>query len=875
MGRAGRSAPVAGAVFLAALLGGSGFHLAQGAGAELLRAVSDPPGLARLAFALALGSLAAWVFSHASPGLARPFLALALALLPLVAVAVGRFPLLLLFQGRVLPLLLAIAGGVALARALRGSPAARARCERLSAPALFAAAFVAYAGLGLFLPGVAGPQGDEPHYLAMAQSLASDADLDLTDEFRDREYASFFAGTLEPHTSPASPPGRLLSIHAPGLPLLVLPAYAAGGYAGVKLLLAALAALAAALSQRLIREVTGSAALAFAAWAALALTPPLPYYALSVYPETPAALAAVVLLLAARRDATPSSLLAAAVAAAALPWLHPKFLPLAAVGLGLVLARRGPRVARGLAALAFASSVAGLLAWFRASYGSASLSAAYGPGFAADVSLAQALWGVPALFLDRQFGLLFASPVWLLAAAGLVPLLARRAGDALRALLVAASVVVVGGSFSMWWGGACPPARFVVPALPGIVLLLAAGLRSRAAIGAGLGALGLAFLLTAADVPSALHNRNDGESALLRVLAPSLDLDSSLPSFVETGARGPALAATALAALALGARFGGPGLLAGALAFLAVQAGLRERPLLDPRAAPLELLSRWDAGNLVGAGAAPRPEALAIPLELPGAPWLFSDAGPARRSRPIDLPPGLYDVGLEGRVVEALPTARVLRLDLLAGELLLERRYLREDQAFAPVPLLLPAGVRRLVFEAAWIQGSARVEGVRLRPRAVLPRSRRDAFSWPRLPLEDRFRVPLDGVRVTPLDLAEPEGQGFRLFEIECRFLVEAPRGATVALLLDKPRPAAGDVLVWGDRRVRLTTASRQLLSLPADAGAMLGDSRVVPVRLRSYGSLITFSGSPGGTSETDSRSASPGDLPSVTTTSPPPDSGK
>jgi hypothetical protein len=57
--------------------------------------------------------------------------------------------------------------------------------------------------------------------------------VDLADEFAGRDYGAFFAGTLEPHTSPFSAPPHAYSIHTPGLPALVLPAYAAAGYAGV------------------------------------------------------------------------------------------------------------------------------------------------------------------------------------------------------------------------------------------------------------------------------------------------------------------------------------------------------------------------------------------------------------------------------------------------------------------------------------------------------------------------------------------------------------------------------------------------------------------------------------------------------------------
>src|SRR5258708_6680227 len=95
--------------------------------------------------------------------------------------------------------------------------------------------------------GGGGPKGAEPHYLTMARGLWSDRDLDLTDEFAAGDYSGFYAGRLSGHVSANSPPGRLYSIHSPGLAFLILPAYAALGHRGAQLMLCALAALAGVL----------------------------------------------------------------------------------------------------------------------------------------------------------------------------------------------------------------------------------------------------------------------------------------------------------------------------------------------------------------------------------------------------------------------------------------------------------------------------------------------------------------------------------------------------------------------------------------------------------------------------------------------------
>lgn len=825
------AATVASAVALAS----SRFHLVPTADG-VWRGITDPPGPWPL-LAAALAGGAAWLAAVRLPALASPLLALGAALLPVVPIVAGRWPLLLVFQG---PVLAVVAAAVACVLLVRAGPLRAAVARPPGAAALFAAGLAFYLLLGRFVPGPAGPQGDEPHYLVMAQSLLRDFDLDLANQFRERQYATFFAGTLEPHTSPRSPAGRLYSIHAPGLPALLLPAFAGFGYAGAMAAISALAALTGVLVHRLARDVLGSQQLALATWALVTFTPPLPFYAVAIYPEVPAALATAFFLLASRRTPSARWLAGAAAAAAALVWIHPKFLPLSALGLLLCLLRPCSWRARALALIALGASVGMLLFFFARFYGTPSLSAAYGPGFASDVALRNTPRGALGLLADRQFGLLAVSPLWALAAPGLLALWARRTGDALRALLLLASTFLVGASFSMWWGGSCPPARFVVPGVPALALLLAAALPRRPQLAAGLFGISLAVVLVASHSPRALHNRADGESGLLRVLAPALDLDPSLPSFVVPQGQGPLLLLTAAAGGVLSWRFGAKGAALGALAYMLVAAGARDRPLLDARAAPLELLARWDGANTRGAWAFD-PARLAIPLELPRAPWTFEE-GELRNSRPLDLPPGRYEVRIDARVTEALRTARVMTLDLRAGGLLLERRYLREDEPLHPIPLLLPGGARRLLLAGTGIQGKGVVDSASIVPVAVVRRGAREAFQWPRRPEEELYRLENGGVRATALDLVARADGGFQA-DGPARFVVEARDGAAVRVEVVREAPHAGDVLEWGEARVPLGRLGSVSLEMPADAGEDLAGLRLVQVRFVAEGGRITFSG--------------------------------
>ena len=67
----------------------------------------------------------------------------------------------------------------------------------MRALALWAVLFAAYAAtLGVNAVGPRDYGGDEPRYLLVAESIASDGDIDLTDEFASRAYADFHAGAL-------------------------------------------------------------------------------------------------------------------------------------------------------------------------------------------------------------------------------------------------------------------------------------------------------------------------------------------------------------------------------------------------------------------------------------------------------------------------------------------------------------------------------------------------------------------------------------------------------------------------------------------------------------------------------------------------------
>ena len=128
------------------------------------------------------------------------------------------------------------------------------------------------------------PGGDEPHYLVITQSLLYDGDLKIENNHRRGDYRAYFGGDLAPHVIRRGRNGEMYSIHAPGLPAMVLPAFAIGGYHGVVVFLILVASAACALAWWLAWRVTGSMSAAWFGWAAVTFSAPFLLESYTVFP---------------------------------------------------------------------------------------------------------------------------------------------------------------------------------------------------------------------------------------------------------------------------------------------------------------------------------------------------------------------------------------------------------------------------------------------------------------------------------------------------------------------------------------------------------------------------------------------------------------
>jgi len=383
---------------------------------------------------------------------------------------------------------------LAIGLALIASSAATMRIirERIGAsrltqrPALFAGALACVIfSISAWQAAPSIPEGDEPHYLIITQSLLKDHDLKIENNHRNGDYHAYYAGELpKPDYRRLGRNRQIYSIHAPGLPALIAPAFAIAGYHGVVVFLILLAAAGSALAWRLTYQVTRRSDAAWFGWAAVTLSVSMIFQSFSVYPDGPGgviALTGVWALLRTEpereaRDERTGPWWLHGAALSLLPWIHTRFALIAGSLGALIILRlsktRNP-AAKGVAFLTIPTiSAICWIGFFIAIYGTPDPSAPYAneEGSASFIP-----GGLAGLFFDQRFGLLAYAPVLAVAFFGLGVMVKdlrwRRLGLELLFVLVPYLLAVT--HFAMWWGGRSAPARFFVPMLP--MLMIPAG----------------------------------------------------------------------------------------------------------------------------------------------------------------------------------------------------------------------------------------------------------------------------------------------------------------------------------------------------------------------------------------------------------------
>jgi hypothetical protein len=545
---------------------------------------------------------------------------------------------------------------------------------------LLPAFFAIYAAVAYQAQTKVGPDGDEPQYLMVAESLLRDHDLALDQDFKEARYSAFFSRPLDPHFRIRGPQGQIYSLHAVGLSLLILPAYALGGYAGASFFMALLAAFLIREVRGLVRELTADETLAEGTAWIVGLSPPIIHFAGLIFTEIPAALLLCIGLRTAVFGRPPRASVVAALCVAALPWLNVRYaiLSLAVFGaLSWRLWREGRATAafpvRPLvtAALLPAISAVAIGLYHFALWGFFDPRRVYGRR--REFSLDVLPEGLPGLFFDQEFGLFVYAPIFVLAIAGLVHLWRERPSMALAALVAVGGVIATAAVWPMWRGGFNPPSRFLVPLLSilavGLALTLQRGVHSSTALLAG---WSLWCGMGGAMNIETIHRDRDGVAPFFRTQSGAREWTAVLPSFVlpeDRQARALAVPWALLLVLPLVGAIRrdnvGGGRRPSREAFLAVAAFMAAAITAD-RLSPRTRAPERDAVRLLGSPSLLLPEfrfARASPAE-----WRIGLVHEPHRhpngsllARQVKLRPGKYELILrtDDTFGVAVPTLRV------------------------------------------------------------------------------------------------------------------------------------------------------------------------------------------------------------------------
>jgi hypothetical protein len=825
---------------------------------------------------VAIGVVAALARSRNRPALgalarvAAPLALLLLWVVPFLPWLPDRAPLLLVLTG---PLRWVIAG-CAVAATLASCAGLLARPHSvLGLPGrrtILAVSLATYLGFGFLSAAVIGPDSDEPHYLIIAHSLLVDHDLAIENNHARGDYRAFHLGELRPDYLQRGRNEVIYSIHAPGLPAALLPAYAVAGYRGAVAMICLIAALTALAVFDLAEAVAGRGA-ALLTWLAVCATVPFLPHAWLIFPEMPGALivAWAALWLWNPLPERMATWMWRGLALAALPWLHTKFVVLLGFLTAFLLVRLWPRAKpaarRARLAAALVTPIAfSVLVWlysFYLMYGVFDPEAPYG-GFVRlyvmNANIPRSLLG---LLFDQKFGLLIYSPVYGLAVAGCWLMLRDGEHRAFVAALTLGALAFIGstGRFYMWWGGSSAPGRFLVPILPLLAPMIAVAIRDRRGVvgGTALAAslsVSLAIALTGVAVPGRelLFSDPHGYARFIEAIQASSPLTFALPTFTDENWRAPL-------PLLL------PWTVAGLVSLIAVtMAKPRGRvPLAMFWTATLGVVTFGVAGAIVAGwpGAPHRPDIVArgrLSLmdaydgtrllafdyssrmrldqkQVVGVSALLVPRGPdtpvqdlQRLEGPFDLPPGRYEsrVWFEGgrpHEGEALLT--------LQNRLVLARtRSPLTNPATMSLDLPVPAGI--------WVgltteEAARAVRRVEIVPQYLVPRSERPAVDIHAVePIANH-----PGAYIVYADANTfPEGGIFWTRDTHQGDVFVAPAGATTLVLTLDPGPIGRRVsLQVGGQHLEVDLGGDEArrVEVPVPAGMPL-----VPVSVQASGTF-------------------------------------
>jgi hypothetical protein len=373
------------------------------------------------------------------------------------------------------------------------------------------------------------PQGDEPHYLVISQTMLLYQSIDVVKTYDNMDYWSYYPQRLDPHLS-VNAEGKQLPLHGIGGPFLWLIPFALVGRIGAVFFIALISVLMVINIYKLLIAMKIRQGYAFMVSLAFAVGSPIYVYSHLTFIEPIAALCCIyVLRVLCQERLSKWDLIGSSTALGLLPWIHIRFAHIELLLFLFLLFRlykenRFKNIANyvcyivPVALLFVLYEVYNVLVW-------GSLNPAAHEFNANMVPFTYSPFvGLLGIFFDQEFGLFTNFPIFIFALPGILLTLKRQwLSFNVLLLLLFVPYLLMFASFITWAGGWCPPARYIMVLTPTLAFYMAYALQwaSSKIINALFGiftlfafACGIAYI----DAPKHGFNGGHGESLAMQYL---------------------------------------------------------------------------------------------------------------------------------------------------------------------------------------------------------------------------------------------------------------------------------------------------------------------------------------------------------------------
>ena len=344
---------------------------------------------------------------------------------------------------------------------------------------IFVITFLAYLSYSMNVLPQMRLSGDEPSYLMITYSMIYDNDIDLKNNYENKDYHKFGREWETNPTAVNTADGRLLPIHSVGFPILLIPAFLLGNRVGVVVFLNLATAFLVVQMFLLCFDLTKKMWISILCALLGGLTTPVFWQSMEVFPEIIAALLITLIMRSFLNGWEKGKFgwLVPVLSLAALPWLHRRYYIIFGVLLILYLVkvRKSPSRFLTLAGSTIVNIIATFL-FYRLIYGSW-----FPPeGNSWDMLFGHLTpQGILGIFLDQERGLFIYAPIFVLIFLGYISLFKLNKEYfwfVLTSSAVSIIIIAINFSGSFWWGAWSTLCRYLVTYIPFFCLALAASL---------------------------------------------------------------------------------------------------------------------------------------------------------------------------------------------------------------------------------------------------------------------------------------------------------------------------------------------------------------------------------------------------------------